>query len=215
MARGWVRRGLTLRLRHRLEVKHKPSDISEPFHAQPLSLVKDILTGLRESSDAFPPLKSAVGGVLYIVSLVEVQLPVDGAWILWLIYLHPQQVKSNKKQAEGLAKRAAELIVLLTDLIDEPDNMPLDMYLALERFNKCVVIYELFWILTFQYRTLTAISEFMMKLSNMQGMSRYLDRKNHQEQLRHYSICLNEAEIDFHVSSCLHLAVFKIPNSVT
>jgi hypothetical protein len=45
------------------------------------------------------------------------------------------------------------------------------------------------------------ISEFMEKLSNQQGISRYLSRTKHQEQLQYYSQRLNEAEKDLQVSS--------------
>jgi hypothetical protein len=41
------------------------------------SVFRQTLTILNESADAFPPLKSAVGGALAIVELVEVRSPYD------------------------------------------------------------------------------------------------------------------------------------------
>lgn len=141
------------------------------FHALPL--VKDFVAGLRESADAFPPLKSVVGGVLYIWQLAE-------------------QVKSNRKQAEALAERAKELVTLVTDLmrlIDNPENMPPDMCLALELFAS----------------TLTEISTFMEQLSHQKGISRFLDRSKHQEQLSQYALRLSEVERDFQLCSIVRL----------
>ena len=50
------------------------------YHAIYRTIAKDalvlVLEGIVQSSDAFPPLKSAVGGLLFLTTQIEVRLPI-------------------------------------------------------------------------------------------------------------------------------------------
>ncbi|KAJ7843345.1 hypothetical protein B0H14DRAFT_3868592 [Mycena olivaceomarginata] len=77
------------------------------------------LTALRESADAFPPLKSAVGGVLALWNTAE-------------------RVKTSKKKAQALSRRAYEVLEALTDAVPDPLNIPPSMLVSIQRFDDVV-----------------------------------------------------------------------------
>ncbi|KAJ7061254.1 hypothetical protein C8F01DRAFT_1369463 [Mycena amicta] len=78
------------------------------------------LTALRESSDAFPPLKSTVGGVLALWNIVE-------------------RVKTSKKKAKALRRRACEVLEALTDAVPDPSNIPPSLLVSIQRFNDVLI----------------------------------------------------------------------------
>ncbi|KAJ7051604.1 hypothetical protein C8F01DRAFT_1174346, partial [Mycena amicta] len=78
------------------------------------------LTALRESADAFPPLKSAVGGVLALWNTIE-------------------RVKTSKKKAKALRRRAYEVLEALTDAVPDPSNIPPSMVMSIQRFNDVLI----------------------------------------------------------------------------
>ncbi|KAJ6577774.1 hypothetical protein B0H19DRAFT_1062353 [Mycena capillaripes] len=74
------------------------------------------LTALRESADAFPPLKSAVGGVLALWNTAE-------------------RVKTSKERAQALSRRAYEVLEALTDAVPDPTNIHPSMLVSIQRFD--------------------------------------------------------------------------------
>ncbi|KAJ6577776.1 hypothetical protein B0H19DRAFT_1121340 [Mycena capillaripes] len=68
------------------------------------------LTALRESADAFPPLKSAVGGVL----------------ALW---------NTAEKGPNSLSRRAYEVLEAFTDAVPDPANIHPSMLVSIQRFD--------------------------------------------------------------------------------
>ncbi|KAJ7138947.1 hypothetical protein C8R46DRAFT_1136582 [Mycena filopes] len=74
------------------------------------------LRALQESSDAFPPLKSAVGGVM----------------ALWDV---AQRAKHSKADARGLALRAQEILEVIADAVPDPSTITPAMLLSIERFT--------------------------------------------------------------------------------
>ncbi|KAH8105078.1 hypothetical protein DFH11DRAFT_1550571 [Phellopilus nigrolimitatus] len=72
---------------------------------------------LRESSDFCPPLKSAVGGVAHIISLVET-------------------MKGNKDDAVRLFKRADSLLDLLADLVTDSTSVPDPLFIAIVNLSR-------------------------------------------------------------------------------
>ncbi|KAJ6577795.1 hypothetical protein B0H19DRAFT_1370877 [Mycena capillaripes] len=74
------------------------------------------LTALRESSDAFPPLKSAVGGVLALWNTAE-------------------RVKTSKERAQALSRRTYEILEALTDAVPDPANIHPSMLASIQRFD--------------------------------------------------------------------------------
>ncbi|KAJ7878734.1 hypothetical protein B0H14DRAFT_2710702 [Mycena olivaceomarginata] len=78
------------------------------------------LTALLESADAFPPLKSAVGGVLALWSTVE-------------------RVKTSKEKAKALSRRAYEVLEALTDAVPDPLNISSSMLMSIQRFDNVLI----------------------------------------------------------------------------
>jgi len=78
------------------------------------------LTALLESADAFPPLKSAVGGVLALWNIVD-------------------RVKTSKEKAKALSQRAYEVLEALTDAVPDPSNISPSMLRSIERFDNVLI----------------------------------------------------------------------------
>jgi len=72
---------------------------------------KLLLHGVKESADAFPPLKSVAGGLCFILENYEVQpyFPTRYSQNLQV----PQQTKANEQAIESLAHRTNALSALL------------------------------------------------------------------------------------------------------
>ncbi|KAJ7817822.1 hypothetical protein B0H13DRAFT_2134287 [Mycena leptocephala] len=65
------------------------------------------LTALSDSADAFPPLKSVVGG----------------------------RVKTSKEKAQALSRRALEVLEALPDAVPDPSNIHPSMLASIQRFD--------------------------------------------------------------------------------
>ncbi|KAJ7051564.1 hypothetical protein C8F01DRAFT_1174238 [Mycena amicta] len=78
------------------------------------------LTALRESADAFPPLKSTVGGFLALWNTIE-------------------RVKTSKQNAKALRLRAYKVLEALTDAVPDPSNIPPSMLMSIQRFNDVLI----------------------------------------------------------------------------
>ena len=80
---------------------------------------KILLRGVRDSADAFSPLKSVAGGLCFILENCEV-------WCLSRNATHnrssmPQRTKANKEAIESLAPRVKSLAELLCEPVPEGD----------------------------------------------------------------------------------------------
>ncbi|KAJ7782590.1 hypothetical protein B0H14DRAFT_2959725 [Mycena olivaceomarginata] len=78
------------------------------------------LTALLESADAFPPLKSAVGGVLALWNTVE-------------------RVKTSKEKAKALSRRAYKVLEALTDAVPDPSNISPSMLMSIQCFDSVLI----------------------------------------------------------------------------
>ncbi|KAF7986794.1 hypothetical protein HWV62_20414 [Athelia sp. TMB] len=74
------------------------------------------LAALKESADAFPPLKSAVAGVLCIVELADA-------------------AKANKKESRQLALRAKNILDAIADAVQDPHCLDPDLQCRIHRFT--------------------------------------------------------------------------------
>jgi len=80
---------------------------------------KMFLRGIKESADAFPPLKSVVGGLYYIVDNFEVWQPYS---IHYPQHLQvPQQTTANSQAVKSLAPRVTALFASLCRPVPEGD----------------------------------------------------------------------------------------------
>ncbi|KAJ7726816.1 hypothetical protein DFH07DRAFT_970347 [Mycena maculata] len=74
------------------------------------------LLALKESADAFPPLKSAVGGVIEICKIAE-------------------RTKHSKSEACDIALRTKEILDLVADAVPDPSHIPAPMLQSIKRFT--------------------------------------------------------------------------------
>ena len=81
---------------------------------------KLFLSGVKESADAFPPLKSVLGGLCFILDNCEVWEPSS---ICYPQHLQvPQRTKANKQAIESLAPRVKALSASLCKPVSEGDT---------------------------------------------------------------------------------------------
>jgi hypothetical protein len=83
------------------------------------------LTALKESSDAFPPLKSVVAGVLHIVDL-------------------SQKVKSNKEECQKLASRVQEMLDKIAVAVPDATCISYDLLVRVNEFARTLADIECF-----------------------------------------------------------------------
>jgi len=83
------------------------------------STAKLLLRGVRESADAFPPLKSVAGGLCYILENYEVRSSSGTCYPRRLQV--PQRTKANTKTIVSLAPRVKALSSSLCASVSEDD----------------------------------------------------------------------------------------------
>ncbi|KAF8510704.1 hypothetical protein JB92DRAFT_429976 [Gautieria morchelliformis] len=88
-----------------------PADSSLP------AAVMETLRALRDSSDAFPPLKSVTGGLLHLIELSET-------------------VKGNREGCHALAMRAREILLVLDDVVPNPTKIPPEVLDRISDFTR-------------------------------------------------------------------------------
>lgn len=74
------------------------------------------LVALKESADAFPPLKSAAGGVLAVWNLAN-------------------RAKTSKKKAKATADRCDQILQVLADAVPDPFNITPEMQENIHKFT--------------------------------------------------------------------------------
>ncbi|TDL15183.1 hypothetical protein BD410DRAFT_135240 [Rickenella mellea] len=146
----------------------KPSSISRDISDATLLM----LTQLKESADFFPPLKSAVGGVLSIYQL-------------------SQTVKSNKKDARQLAKRAVELIEILERATNASTNISTDLRDSIHKFNV----------------SLHYIHNVMARLAAQKKVERWLRMNDHKDELMRCNNMLDDAARVFTLASNIRVEI--------
>ncbi|KAJ7087507.1 hypothetical protein C8R44DRAFT_820226 [Mycena epipterygia] len=79
-------------------------------------VLRTSLMALKESSDAFPPLKSAVGGVVALLDIAE-------------------RAKHSKSSARAIALRTKEILDVIADAVPEASAIPPPMLQSIQRFT--------------------------------------------------------------------------------
>ncbi|KAJ7141616.1 hypothetical protein C8R46DRAFT_581795 [Mycena filopes] len=90
--------------------------VSSPKPSALPDVLSTSLLALKESADVFPPLKSAVGGVLAVWDIAE-------------------RAKRCKSDAADIAKRTEEIICLIADIVPDPSAIPGPMLKSIESFT--------------------------------------------------------------------------------
>ncbi|KAJ7616112.1 hypothetical protein FB45DRAFT_935295 [Roridomyces roridus] len=89
--------------------------LPKPSHAFPDAL-RTSLTAIKESADAFPPLKTAVGAIVTIWDVAE-------------------RAKHSKSDARGIAVRTQQILDVVVDAVPDPLEIPPSMLQSIERFT--------------------------------------------------------------------------------
>ncbi|KAJ7289144.1 hypothetical protein C8J57DRAFT_1493600 [Mycena rebaudengoi] len=106
-----------MRLRFRRKAKLKPPTQASSRNGSTFSdVLWTSLCALKESADAFPPLKSAVGGVV----------------ALWAI---AERAKHSKSDARDIALRTQEIMNVIADAVPDGSKIPPTMLQSIERFT--------------------------------------------------------------------------------
>ncbi|KAJ7098826.1 hypothetical protein C8R44DRAFT_988677 [Mycena epipterygia] len=84
-----------------------------PSHSD---ILQTSLLALKESADAFPPLKSAVGGVVSIWDIAE-------------------RAKHSKAEARDIARRTQVILDVVADAVPDGSAIPTPMVESIERFT--------------------------------------------------------------------------------
>ncbi|KAF7986795.1 hypothetical protein HWV62_20416 [Athelia sp. TMB] len=116
-------------------LRRKPPNLtsttSTPIHTHPANSARNPLgsnakaaaliglSALKESADAFPPLKSAVASVLCMVDLADA-------------------AKANKKESCRLALRAEDILYAIADAVQDPHYLEPDLQRRILRFTSSV-----------------------------------------------------------------------------
>lgn len=119
-------------------------DCSQKFPNQSTTLSITLLTlnALKESSDAFPPLKSAVSGVLHVVDLSQVSpIPflVHSRTDSLICVFFLQKVQSNKKECQGLALRVQEILDAIADVVPDATRLSPNLVARVNDITSCVI----------------------------------------------------------------------------
>jgi hypothetical protein len=100
------------------------------------------MRALKESADTFPPLKSAVSGVVALFEIAEV----GGCLHLAATPKHadiatrtPQRAKHAKSDAHAIALRTKEILDVVADAVPDGSAIPAPMAQSIQRFTGCVV----------------------------------------------------------------------------
>ncbi|KAJ7840270.1 hypothetical protein B0H14DRAFT_2785341, partial [Mycena olivaceomarginata] len=101
-----------------------PPDKWKPHIKRGSGVCSDIdfmsLTALLELADGFPPLKSAVGGVLVLWNTVEC-------------------VKTSKEKAKALSWHAYKVLKALTDTVPDLSNISPSMLMSIQHFDSVLI----------------------------------------------------------------------------
>jgi len=100
-------------------VPGNPDENKSNWKSTASATAKLFLRGVRESADAFGPLKSVAGGLCFILENCEVEPP--SQHILCTILIINQRTKANKQAIESLAPRVKALSDLLCVPVSDDD----------------------------------------------------------------------------------------------
>lgn len=94
-------------------------DENKPGWKSNVFTTAELLRGVRDSADAFSPLKSVVGGLCFILENYEVRS--SSTSTIHNAYGCPQRTEANKPAIQSLAPRVKELAELLCTPVSEGD----------------------------------------------------------------------------------------------
>jgi len=101
-----------------VELSAAPAENKSDWKSTASASAKLLLRGVRDSADAFGPLKSVAGGLCFILENCEVWSPSNATHNRSLI---PQRTKANKESIESLAPQVKSLAELLCEPVPEGD----------------------------------------------------------------------------------------------
>ncbi|KAJ7745332.1 hypothetical protein B0H16DRAFT_1558515 [Mycena metata] len=178
----------------RARLKHLPKGGRLKLPSSPKTkLLSDVLwtsmVALKESADAFPPLKSAVCGTM----------------ALWDI---AKRAKHSKADACAIALRAQEILHLIADAVPDASAIPEPMLRSITRFT----VYDILPLnksprLTFLRSLLDDIGCSMQLISDTPTVTRLMHLNRNEQMLQRIRTQLDEAQRDFDTASNLRIEV--------
>ncbi|KAF7355811.1 hypothetical protein MVEN_00909300 [Mycena venus] len=102
--------------RAKLEPTSIPSNQTSCSHSIFSDVMWNSLCALRDSADAFPPLKSVVGGVVALWEIAE-------------------RAKNSKTDARDIALQARDILNVIADAVPDESDITLPMLKSIERFT--------------------------------------------------------------------------------
>ncbi|KAF7343303.1 hypothetical protein MVEN_01762600 [Mycena venus] len=163
-------------------VKLKSSLFHNTLSAVP-DVVSTALLALKESADAYPPLKSAVGGVLALRDIA-------------------QRAKHSKSDARDIAQRTEEILDVIADAVPDPSAILTPMLQSIERFTvyslipTCISNTSMEFI-SLPRRLLDDISAAMEPIALSGSVSRVVHLNRNERVIRDIKARLDDAYRDF------------------
>jgi hypothetical protein len=96
-----------------------------------------VLGLLNETAGVFPPLKSAVGGTLAIVNLINVCITGDSSFYQGLTHKYRQEIKSNKEDWDKFAAKLTQDMENIAQCFDgyASNEIPSNLRANVEKFD--------------------------------------------------------------------------------
>ncbi|KAG6909992.1 hypothetical protein DXG01_013992 [Tephrocybe rancida] len=148
-------------------------------------IARTVLVALRESADAFPPLKAVAGAALAVWDIAEVSQANIAHWNMRLTLFVAKRVTTSKKKARALALRAKEILELLFDTIPDPHDIPIELLARIVKFTTL----------------LEEVATTMEPITKRSGLSTFVHLHQHEEGFADFTRRLDEAHKDFIVEN--------------
>ena len=84
--------------------------------------LKTTLRTIKETADVFPPLKSAVGGLLALIEMVEVCVVND--WLQSFAHLGAQKTVQNRDDFADLTRKLAAVVSIVSEHRHDSESSP-------------------------------------------------------------------------------------------
>jgi hypothetical protein len=87
------------------------------------------------TADAFPPLKSATGGILHIAELVVVHIYLCDPSVMLIVVLYTQQFKSNKQEWASFAQYINDTLACMIQFLLDVNQPRGDLVQNIKKLN--------------------------------------------------------------------------------
>ncbi|KAJ7461222.1 hypothetical protein FB451DRAFT_1371445 [Mycena latifolia] len=168
--------------------RKKPSPTHNPHSTNTRNALSDVLwtslLALEQSADAFPPLKSAVGGVKALCDIAE-------------------RAKHSKADAHDIALRTKAILDVIAEAVPDGSAIPLPMLESIERFT--VLLEEIRG--SIETIALTGVKSRLLHLNRNEGTIKAIKERLDDAYRDFVAACMLRVEVQ---QSSTHIAVAKV-----